>query len=236
MKLKCGEITVVTVTLSRDLLLLCEGEADREFFRKLCANRPGMPDFDIFPNDKLHGNGAYGRMLEAVRGDAAHFPKIKGILIVADRMDLPAAPPDLLFANICGQIAAAGFGIPAAPLALGVSAAPPAIAVMFLPDETTSGGLETLLAQEIIAKHPDVEECIHDFIRCDNLDVQSWPAEKRDKARFHSMVAVLNRDDPSKAASKAFKDPNPLVDVTAPCFDEVARRLRDFEANVRAIS
>jgi hypothetical protein len=100
---------------------------------------------------------------------------------------------------------------------------------MTLPDEKTPGGLEALLAQAIEEKTGEwIRECVNAFLRCDKIEAHSWPPEKLDKARFHSMVAALNRDDPSKSASTSFKDPSPLIDVEAPCFDSVFEKVKAF--------
>jgi hypothetical protein len=219
--------------LTKDLVLCCEGKADREFIRKMTAKRAGLPQFDMpFPTDNLHGNAAFGGMLQAIRGNRVHFPRIKGVLIVADSTECP----ETLFQDICAQIRGiGGYGIPSELLDVGRADDHPAVAVMTLPDEKTPGALETLLAEEMTAKAPWIAACVDAFLHCDKVDAHCWPVEKRDKARFHSMVAALNRDDPSKAASKAFKDPTPLIDVEAPCFNDVERRIRNFCAAVGAV-
>jgi hypothetical protein len=89
----------MALVLKEELVLCCEGEADRQFIRKLIENR-GLRPFDMpFPTNQLHGNKAFGGMLEAIRGDKANFPRIKGVLIVADSADDPAT----LFTDICSQ-------------------------------------------------------------------------------------------------------------------------------------
>ncbi|MGH6836846.1 MAG: DUF3226 domain-containing protein [Methylocella sp.] len=218
--------------LTEELVLCCEGEADRQFLRKMTEKRR-LPKFDMpFPTEKLHGNGAFGGMLEAIRGNKRHFPRIKGVLIVADSTE----HPDILFQNLCEQIRElGGYGIPSRLADVGRADGHPAVGVMTLPDEKTPGALETLLAEEMTTKRPWIGTCVDAFLRCDKVDAHGWPAEKRDKARFHSMVAVLNRDDPSKAASWAFKDPTPLIAVEASCFNGVERRIREFCAAVGAI-
>jgi hypothetical protein len=216
--------------LREEFVLLCEGSADQEFFRKLIEKRPGLPKFDLpFPTAKLHGNRAFEGMLDAVRGDLIGFPRIKGVLITADSADNPAA----LFNSVCDQIrAAGGYGVPSKPREVATAANYPSVAVMLLPDEDTPGALETLLAQHLEDKEPWITACVEKFLRCDKVEAHAWPAEKRDKARFHSMVAVLNRDDPSRAASYAFKDPDPLIALEAPRFDDVEKRVKEFCAAV----
>ena len=215
------------------LIILCEGKADQAFFRKIMDKRPESPKFSMpFNPDHFHGNGAYKEMLQALQGSMLDFLSLKGILIVADSTD----DPTNIFNNICKQIGeAGGYGIPGKPLEIARppnSNGYPALAVMFLPDETNPGALETLLVQEMIGREPWIDGCVNNFFRCGKIDVQNWSSEKRDKARYHCMVAALNEDDPSKAASYAFKEPTPVIDVTAACFDSVVQRLRDFSTAV----
>jgi hypothetical protein len=216
----------VPLKLEAELVLLCEGKADRQFFRKFLEKRSRLAKFDIpFPTEKLHGSGAFAGMLQAIRGDRVGFARVKGVLIVADSTDKPAT----LFKSVRDQIrAAGGYGVPSKPLEMAMATNHPGVAIMLLPDEKTPGALETLLVREITAKAPWVTACVERFLRCDKIDAHAWPAEKRDKARFHSLVAVLNRDDPSRAASQAFRDPAPLVAVEAPCFVGVEKRLITF--------
>jgi hypothetical protein len=221
------------LTLKSEFVLLCEGGADRQFFRKLTEKRAGLAKFDFpFPTDKLHGNGAFGGMLMALRGDRVGFARLKGVLVVADSTD----DPPVLFKLICDQIRlVGGFGVPSKLLEIARAPGQPAIAIMLLPDESTPGALETLLAREITEKSPWITPCVDQFLRCDKVEAHAWPAEKRDKARFHSMVAALNREDPSRAATYVFKDPDPFVAIEAPCFDDVEKRLKEFCADVAAL-
>jgi hypothetical protein len=214
------------VKLEAELVVLCEGEADRQFLRKLTEKRPGFPKIDIpFPTNVLHGSGAFASMLQAIRGDRVGFSRIRGILIIADSTDKPAA----LFRAVQKQIrTVGGYGVPSKALQVATSSDHPAVAVMLLPDEKTPGALETLLVQEMVDKNPWIDTCVDQFLQCDKIDAYAWPAEKRDKAWFHSMVAALHREDPSRAASHAFRDPTPLIDVEASCFDDVERRMKDF--------
>lgn len=219
------------IELKENLVLLCEGDADKNFFRKLVQKRDQLPKFDIpFPFENLGGKDAFAKMLRAIRGDRHGFARVRGVLIVADSADDPVVS----FQTICDQIRqAGGYGVPTAPLeaAPGTLGHPP-VAIMLLPDETTPGGLETLCIQEIAPKSPWIIPCVDQFLRCEQIQAHAWPPEKLDKARYHSMVAALNRDDPGRALSYAFKDPQPLIAVEAACFNDVELRLRNFSAAV----
>jgi len=67
------------------------------------------------------------------------------------------------------------------------------------------------------------------FLKCGESTAHELQAEKKDKARYHCMVALTYPDDPSRAVSMAFKEPpNPLISVESRCFADVERRLRRF--------
>lgn len=219
------------LVLNHDLVILCEGEADRHLLQHLCGARPNMPAFDMpFPTAQLYGCTNFGRMLEALRGNQFAYQRAKGILIVADSATNPAAT----FANICGQIAAVGnLAIPTGLSQLAASPNQPTIAVTCLPNDSTPGCLESLLACAMTAKYgTSLDACVTSFLRCDGIVAHNWNPEKRDKAKYHSMVAAKHQDDPSRAATYTFRTP-PVVDILDPCFDSLAQRLRDFSANVQ---
>ena len=215
----------MAVRLSQSLVLLSEGDADKEFLRQLMQARGPFPAFDYpFPNDQLNGKDAFGQMLHALRGDPLGFSRLKGVLIVADSGD----DPNATFAHISAQIrGATGYPVPAAALQLARAGNVPAISVMLLPDEQTPGSLESIYVEDLLARHQWLRACVDTFLLCGEGRPATWSAEKRAKATFQSIVAAIHEDDPSRAASKVFRNP-PVVDIQAPCFAHVADRLRRF--------
>lgn len=215
------------IELKYEYVILCEGLADQNFLRKIGEHRVGLPAFDMLPAHEHHGSGNFDRMLTALRGDRLAFAKLKGVLIVADSHD----NPDVTFRVIQDQIRRVGqYPVPAHKMEIAPRTADhPAVCVMLLPDENNPGGLETLCVRYLTRQpHEWINQCVDAFLRCERIDAHTWGPETLDKARYECMVAATNRDDPSKAVSYAFKDPNPLVSVTHDCFDDVERRLRLF--------
>jgi hypothetical protein len=103
-------------------------------------------------------------MLLALTGTGHAFTRIKGVLIVADSHDEPEAT----FADIRGQIKARGFPEPKQLLQVAQRTADhPAVAVMLIPDETTPGGLETLLALDLVERNKWIVPCVDAFLKCD---------------------------------------------------------------------
>lgn len=226
---KYGDKTYMASELSKEVIIICEGAADKNFFRKLIEKRSGLPQFDIpFPmqGKDLGGVNAFKHWLEAIRGDRRGFSKLKGVLLVADS----ASNPISTFNDVCTQIKnATGYAIPTKPDEVTPRVADyPQVAVMLIPNESSPGGLESLCVSEITNREPWISTCVNKFLSCGNIQALKWSPEKLDKARYHSMISALNEDDPSRALSYAFKDPNPVISVENPCFDEVYNKLKNF--------
>ena len=214
--------------LNNEVVIICEGKADANFFQKLIEKRLGIPKFDILPTptDQRGGVDAFEHWLRAIRGDSHRFSKLKGVLLVADS----ASNPTSTFNNVCTQIRnATGYAIPTQTDTVTPHVADyPQVSVMLIPNEDTTGGLESLCINEIASREPWISTCVDNFLSCDKIQALKWSPEKKDKARFHSMVAALNEDDPSKALSHAFNGLKPVISVDNQCFDTVCNKLKNF--------
>jgi hypothetical protein len=215
----------VPYKIEKPFLLLCEGQADKIFFKNIIQKRldfseVDIPEFENFPN----GQHNFGKMLRSIRGDQYAFQEIlKGIIIVSDSTDNPKNQ----FKNICTQIKEiGGFEIPKNLLEPAYTKDSPGITVMTLPDEETTGCLETLCIRAIIDKNPWIESCLDSFLKCEKIEVNTWSAEKKDKARYQCLVAALNKKDPSKTLSYAFNGNKPFIDINSSRFDNVAENLK----------
>jgi hypothetical protein len=216
----------VKYEIIESLVLLCEGDADANFFNEMLKRRTAIPRFSII---SVRGKDKFEELLDGIRADRARFRTLRGVLLAADSGDSPATTFNSMRAQIT---AAGGYGVPTQTLQVARGAADhPALAVMLIPDEQNPGGLETLYLQEMAPKFPWVTACIDTFLACGPGNASRFPPEKRDKAKFASLVAVTNQDDPSRAASWVYRDPS-LVTVTAACFNDVERRLNAFAAAV----
>src|ERR1700728_1995864 len=233
----------MALSITERLVLLCEGGADKAFFRALLRERPKMPRFNIpFPEPRdelddgkepLGGRDNIDRMLRDIRVPLG-FRNVLGILIVVDSAD----DPNTTFDFVCGKIRqATGYTVPPTLLApSNRTAASPQIAVMCMPDEENAGGVETLYAREIEGTRDWIANCVDAFLSCGQIDIQDWVAEKKSKARFHSMVAALYEHDPSRSSSMIWKRRGAplLMDIKAKCFDNVEMKIRAFAAAVGA--
>jgi hypothetical protein len=216
--------------ITNEVTILCEGAADRNFLQRLMESRGGFPPVDFLPDKKFSGQGGFKPALMALEGTGVSFRKIRGILIVADS----AMNPQGTFRAVCRQVRQAHFPVPKGPLKIALATAgKPSVAIMLLPDEVTPGALESLFEQQMTVQYPWISGCVDAFLHCGASEAHSWEPEKLAKARYHSMVATAWKDDPSRAASVAFRTPA-VLDIGAPTFDGVEQRLRAFFAGVQA--
>ena len=234
--------------ISKQLILLCEGHADKAFLQALLdsdaqlANRFDIPfpidEADWSPGDPRFGGWqAFDKMLHAIRADRVAWNALKGILIVADSGDTPQKR----FKEICGVInSVGGVNVPTQPLvaAQGVANCPP-IAVMMLPGDNTAGALETLLVQAVTGKRRWMLRCVDCFLSCKRMFVfrgfsalSELGREKLDKARFQCLIAALHRKDPNRSARYFFSIKPPLAKIDDPSFHQTRTRLLAFRQSM----
>ena len=237
-----------TFEFETSLVVLCEGLADKAFLRKVTATEelldcdfpwPVLPeeDYSEFPDaKKLHGIDSFGPMLEALDNFLNLRPELrdqlKGVLIVADARD----EPEKTFEYVCRQVTAVGrFGVPTKPLEVAQSTdGRPALAVMLVPNNGI-GALETVCIEELSARIPEVYDAMKVYLSTEPIETCGWKAEKRDKSKLHCMIAATNESNPTMTLQWAFSGDNPIIDVTAACFDELRQNLRNFCEAVDAV-
>ena len=214
--------------LKHELLIICEGKADENFIKKLIEVRIDEYDFPQFDILNTEGKDNFDKKLLSIKGNR-HFENIRAILIMADSND----SPEETFKNICKQIEGIkkNYPIPSKLLEVKKVDNMPAICVMLLPNEKEAGSLETLCVEELKTKDNNIENCVNKFFACGEFKINEWNKEKQAKAKYASMVAVLNKDDPSKAVSYAFtsdKIKSAMLDVSHACYSDVAKRISNF--------
>jgi hypothetical protein len=223
--------------IEHNLVMLCEGKSDNEFFKKLLASRR-LPDFSFpFPPEgdprDLHGLGGYLPMLQRLESyltfDPALKDRLKGILIVVDARDKPHET----LREVRGQIRKAGhFGIPDAAFQIqGSDTGYPPIEILLMPGVDRPGALETLLVEALSQMYPTEAKCVHEYIKCCPTNPAAWGAEPADKARLQCLVAATYQINPSRPASLLFNrhdDHPPAIDIERPCFNEIEKHLRTF--------
>ena len=237
-----------TFEFETSLVVLCEGLADKAFLRAI-TRADELPNCDIpwpvlanddysaFPEaEKLYGIDSLGPMLGLLDKFLILRPELrdqlKGVLIVVDARD----EPETTFEYVCQQVTAVGrFGVPTEPLEVAQSTdGRPALAVMLIPNNGI-GALETVCIEELSARIPEVYNAMKIYLSTEPIETCKWKSEKRDKAKLHCMIVATNERNPTMTLQWAFSQDNPIIDVTAACFDELRQNLRSFCEAVGAI-
>jgi hypothetical protein len=213
------------------LIVLCEGLADREFFRKLLSTRK-IRSFEVpFPHDpsldeniekdqQIAGEKTrFGAMLQAIKFSET----TKAVLLVLDSADDIAET----FVQGCGFIREADqYNIPAKLMELAPANGDiPAVAIATVPCGQV-GGLEIPCYEALIRNHQELAECIE--VLCQRSDVKNWNPEKQGKARLQCGIAVLNKEDPNKSLRRIFERTTPIIPLDDIAFDSIEAMLRDF--------
>lgn len=222
-----------------DICLITEGDADRNFLLNVFNSRLiGFSVCTPFPYKSedggtvISGVDSIGRMLGALRAGGEGFQNLKGVIVVVDSGDDPAAT----FKKVCKKIKeTGGYGVPSTLGEIASSAEDhPPIAVVTIPSPNLSGSLETLYVQYLESLHSTTSEHIRDLHSKDGIEVLTWNAEKQAKSKYATMVALVHKNDPSRAATWAFRNPS-VVDVKSQIFDEIVGIINRICENILAL-
>lgn len=209
-------------------VIICEGDADKYFFRKLLA----LNHIDGFeaPFPIRSDQGGFGKFADFLQGLEATFDRLTGVVIVADSKN----DAEVIFRKICKMIKKANrdghldYPVPLelGSLALRTGGKAPSVVAITLPLEGV-GSLETLCIQALPPQYKKVRKCADAFLKCTGVD--KWgDHEKMDKARFQALIAGGNKADPNKSLMAALK--HGLIPLDAPCFKTVVDFLKQLTA------
>lgn len=187
-------------TYSDRYLVVGEGAAERVFSLALlrdAAMRDSRFERHFQVVRHADGNGDFLKRLNGIV-NASSFAGVPGIVLVTDADD----DPKKAFENVAKQVSAVklvGGGKllpPGAPWTLGPSKgdAPP-VAILVLPDSSSTGTLESLLLRPLGARWPDEMTGVTKL----HTDLNKYATQvgKRAKSEMACMVAVCCEDDPA---------------------------------------
>jgi hypothetical protein len=223
----------VAYALTKKFVLLCEGSADQIFFEKLLAAR-NVLDIAIPPHKLIGEHWGWqglGRNFAAIAGDPSGYANLKGVIVVADSAD----DVTISFNRICQKLAEDGpfggtkkFVKPSAPYQLvRQKSGHPAISIMPIP-KGGPGALETLCAESVIERKPWLSACLNSYLSCGQLDVLTWRAEYRDKARMQCINAVFYRKDPNKPLTRILSAKPPVIFFRSKSFTPIVNEIKKF--------
>jgi hypothetical protein len=232
--------------IAEQRIMLCEGGADNEFFKRLIRSRGGLPTFCFsFPPEAkneeagtLHGRDNFVNMLKVLNLYFKAYPEriadIEGILLALDAGDDAAQA----FDDARKQIVAAGqFGEPKAATEIARNPPHPPITVLVVPPgKHAVGGLETLCINAMSDDFAKELKCVEDFFECCPTDFSKWNSETRHKAWLRCMIAATYEPDPTRSTSTLFaklRNKQPAIDIEKDCFNTLFEQIRTFCDHVR---
>jgi len=220
--------------ISSSLLILCEGDADIEFLRRLLRIR-GILGFDVIcgrgRDGRCMGESGFRLFFEAISGGAASGPTVKGIIIVRDSDKDGGAS--------FGKVKAMLKAIPRAPvpervLEIRKSGGFPAVGVLLVPWYDRPGTLDTLLLDCISHEHADmVQKCTDEFARC--AGAEGWHVCHLSKMKLRCILAALTKGNPGMSVALSLQRTDCIFDVTHASIDLIADYLKNFAAEVGGI-
>lgn len=227
--------------LEANLVMLCEGASDNEFFERLIEKNklppfsfpfPPHPKFVVDGAPALHGRDGFINMLTRLNDYFKLVPELnarmKGILLAVDA----AENADETFQAVKKQVADAGeFGVPNKPQEIAKSSTRPALSIIVVSADGKKGSLESLCVEAMAKKFDAEAKCMESFFKCCPTDFAKWKTERYDKARLRCMIAATYEPDPSRSTGTAFskaKNKPAAIDIGDDVFKPLAEELKAF--------
>jgi hypothetical protein len=211
-------------------VIVCEGDADKFFFRKLLALNDIIGVEAPFPTKS--DEGGIGQFARFLQGLERYFDLLTGVVLVADSTN----DRNKIFRDVCKKIKQANRdGSLDYPIRKelkkieGKAGRAPSVVVITLPIDG-AGGLETLCVEALSRRYPKVRKCVESFLKCSGVD--KWGnQEKIDKARFQALIAGGNKDDPNKSLKNMLD--YDLIPLDHGCFKSVVDFLKALPTQLR---
>lgn len=209
--------------IDQPVVILSEGMADKNFIEKFVVRRMGENRCCFpFPNNAYYSSSMFNKMLSAIKGDGFGYSQLKGVIIIADSCDSPQNTFDDIVNKMREVV---GFALPQSLGVVEKLQGVPSTCIQMLPANNKIGGLETLFNEDMAIRHKRIYDDANSFLSSAWIDQERWNAEKVGKAHYATLVAATHRDDPSRAAAHALRDP-PTVNLASNAFDHIESNLR----------
>ena len=205
--------------IEQSRLLLVEGNDDVQFFRRIIARRRNR-DIQIV---EFGGKDKLGEFLTNVlvpRIRATDIVRIIGVVRDADKYY------DRAFQSVGGSLRRAGVPVPNSsltPVIGTLDGADIQVSVYIMPDNASSGDLETLILRAI--EGSPALNCVENYIQC--LNEQGLTIRHERKAKLHAFLAS-DTDDPTLQPGQAIDAG--IIPWDSPAFDDVHKFLDMLDA------
>jgi hypothetical protein len=226
--LKCDEkesVRPAPFKPTSPLVIVCEGFQDAGFVCALLRHLK-IDNCDVtYPKkrrDGANGNSGIPAMVQLLSAE----PIVNGIALLWDA-DLNA---DDSFRDACAAFVAP-FHAPKNKFSVETHK-DRSTGIFMMPGDGQTGTLEHLLLKAVLAKHPDLSQCVENFGNCYPRGA-NWAANKKAKRDMHCVVAAFCEDDPGCSLGFIWhkKQDNP-IDLANPAFKELSDFLAAFSAAI----
>ena len=207
------------IQINSPRLLLVEGNDEVQFFRRIITRRHGenVQIIDFGGKDKL---GAFLTNVLVPRIRATEMVRVIGIVRDADEYY------DRAFQSVCDSLRRSELSTPRSPMTTEygtLDGADIQVAVYIMPDNESSGDLETLILRAI--EGTPALDCVEDYIEC--LQANGQIVQHERKAKLHAFLASNTRDptlQPGEALDAG------VIPWRSPAFDDVHKFLDMLDA------
>ncbi len=206
-------------------VLLCEGEADKQFFDKLIEARDIPRNFFIqFPDRQggTVGRSKFGNWLALHRDTSENFNNnVKAILIVSDNDDNPATS----FDEVKSELMKAGFPVPQAEQRVARESGFPAVVVLMIPIGRL-GNLETLCLSAAETRW-HLTNALDVFVLA--TPAHTWGISKQSKMRLQTTLAATCHQKPDTSFAQHWRQHCDYhIPLNHSCFDSIVTFLNNF--------
>jgi hypothetical protein len=213
--------------ISSELLILCEGDADVAFFKRLLRTRQ-IPGFDVIcgkgQDGRCMGESGFRPFFEAISGGATSGPTVKGIIIVRDSDKDGGAS----FGKVKAMLKSIPRApVPEKPMEIKKAGGFPTVAILLIPWHDRPGTLDTLLLDCISNEHAEVvTECASEFARC--AGAGGWHVCHLSKLKLRCILGALTKGNPGMSVALSLQRTDCIFDVMHTSIDRIAEFLKTF--------
>ena len=220
------------LTFEKPFLLLCEGPADCEFYKRLLVARGIGQEIEVIcPADVPgagHGRDAFTKFLQVVKIGSSFSRNVKAVLAVGDADDDQKGS----FEVVRDQLEAAGYARHGGCCKL--SPSPSGIlpySMIYMVPQSKEGCLETIWLEAMFKKHPLIRDPLDEFMG--KTPAKGWGLTKQEKMRASTVVAATCKENPGVGFSWhwIYK----LVNFSDPCFTPISKVIRQYEREARTL-
>ncbi len=193
--------------MSRKIILICEGPADKKLLEELIAFAGHTEAFSV---KSCEGKSTFERGLRALKTGSGFDPA--GIVMIRDG----DTDPEAEIAAARAEFRAIGYDLDVTPPGMCIAPDGLVLGLFLFPNGNSAGALEHLLYDAAADLHPERARCVAEFERC--AANSGWSENALAKMRFQCLVACCLEDNPAAPIPYLWSKGVTVVPVDSPRF------------------